>query len=95
MDNRNCLSWEEWIRLNDVTLPHVLEMQDIILDQETIIKELEAKLKDKEQLLNSFDFITLENELDWVEQCCGEDAKNSLIEITKILDNYKLRCGHE
>jgi len=91
MDNRNCLTWEEWIRLNDVTLPHVLEMQEIIIEQEERISELESALEDKEQLLDSFDFETLERELDILEQNCWHEGETQIINITKIIDNYKLR----
>ena len=91
MDNRNCLTWEEWIRLNDVTLPHVLEMQDIIIEQEETIRELESVLDDKNHLLGSFDFDSLEKELNILEQNCWREGETQIINITKILDNFKLR----
>ena len=36
------LSWEEAIRLDAVTEEHVLEMQEIIIDQEETITDLEG-----------------------------------------------------
>lgn len=43
------LSWEEAIRLDAVTEDHILEMQEIIINQEGIIEDLETELLNFEQ----------------------------------------------
>ena len=39
------LSWEEAIRLDAVTEEHILEMQEIIINQEGIIEDLETRVE--------------------------------------------------
>lgn len=43
------LSWDEAIRLDAVTEEHILEMQEIIINQEGIIEDLETELLNFEQ----------------------------------------------
>lgn len=85
------LSWEEAIRCESVTTSHILEMQEIIINQEGIIEDLETRVEETDRLLNSFDFETLNKELDWIEQCCDSDAQESFETITKIIYNFKSR----
>ena len=39
------LSWDEAIRLDAVTAEHILEMQEIIINQEGIIEDLETRVE--------------------------------------------------
>lgn len=39
------LSWDEAIRLDAVTEEHILEMQEIIINQEGIIEDLETRVE--------------------------------------------------
>jgi len=90
-DNQNYLSWEEWVRLNDVQLPHVLEMQDIILKQEERIRELENVLDGMDMLLHSFDFTTVDMYLDDLSKTATGKDMDILVALTNIIDNFKLR----
>ena len=91
MDNRNCLTWEEYIRLLDTDHPQILRMQNTIIKQQERIAELESEVKDKTQLLNSFDFETIEYELNMLGKYFCPPNCISILNITKVLDNIKLR----
>lgn len=49
------LSWDEAIRLDAVTEEHILEMQEIIINQEGIIEDLETRVQDTERLIDSLE----------------------------------------
>ena len=86
---QSTLTFDEWIRLNDVTEPFILEASDTLAEQERIIEEQEEEIEQLKVLIHSLDLKTLKVELDWIEQCCGSEAQTSIIKVTKILDNYK------
>ena len=56
--NNNNLTFDEWIRLNNIDTPQILEAADIIADQESIITEQEQEIEQLKMLINSFDFKT-------------------------------------
>ena len=85
------LSWEEAIRLDAVTEEHVLHMQNIIINQEGIIEDLEIRVTDTERLLGSFDFETVGILLDQLGHTATGRDMNVLVELCKVIDNYKLR----
>lgn len=87
------LTWDDYIRLNDIHEPHVLEASDTIAEQEIELQECYDRIESLENLIQSFDIDTLNIELAWIEQCCdaNDGVQSSLVEITKILDNFKLR----
>lgn len=89
------LSWEEAIRLDAVTEEHILEMQEIIINQEGIIEDLETRIQDTERLLNSFDFVTVDILLDSLGHTVTGKDMDTLVALTKIINNYKLRTHNE
>jgi len=91
--NNSNLSFDEWIRLNDIETPQIIEASEIIADQAETIEQQEDKILELRGLLESFDFDSVDKELSLIAQMCTQTSRinESLTNITKILDNYKLR----
>ena len=90
--NQSPLSFDEWIRLNDIDNPHILEACGTLAKQERIIEEQEEEIHQLIGLLESFDFKTVYVELDWIRQCSGEHSiKSSVQAIEIIIDSFKKR----
>ena len=88
--NNSTLSFEEWIRLNDINTPQILEAANIIAEQETIIEQQEQEIDILESFINSFDFETMDYLLDELVNESGNQTEH-LMGMMRILDNYKSR----
>lgn len=76
------LSWEEAIRLDAVTEEHILEMQEIIINQEGIIDDLETRVQDTDRLLGSLDVTMMLDNLNKLDfHISGEQGNNKIIEL--------------
>lgn len=89
-----CLSWDEAIRLDAVTEEHILEMQDIIIEQEGIIDDLETRVEQTERVLNSLDVHHVLDLLDSMDEGFTLSQERTILilnEIKQDLINFEGR----
>ena len=86
------LSWDEAIRLDAVTEEHILEMQEIIINQEGIIEDLEIRVTDTERLLDSLE---IEEMLHIIDKVSITGNIELLLEVQTELLNYQSRKHNE
>ena len=90
--NNSNLSFDEWIRLNDIETPQIIEASEIIADQAETIEQQEDKILELTKLIESFDFESIQYELDSIDSRDSTDKNTrSITLIERVLNNYKLR----
>ena len=87
------INLEDYIRLNNVTEPIIIEAADIIIDQEEELKETYDRIKDLQSVVDSLDIESIEYELDALSKIVDGKAIDKLITIQTLLDNFKQRKG--
>ena len=87
------ITLEDYIRLNNVTEPIIIEAADIIIDQEEELKETYDRIKDLQSVVDSLDIESIEYELDALSKIVDGKAIDKLITIQTLLDNFKQRKG--